>query len=166
MHLNCTTPLVDPFASLSASLTGVDTGSFPFEYEVPLLDSPFLAAEMVELYCQALARDVPFCQYDTSPIIQQCLSFMNNDPNVRGVVENPPEGGFPLTPQTIFRNTYPNCSIGPYVSQLFLFNVPLGAIVVQQQQHVYPSKDVALQNGVNIEWCLNQQQTVLVRNGH
>src|SRR5688572_1903790 len=52
-------PLVNPQAAYAYSLEGADSCAFACP-PAPTFSSAHAAAEMVELYWQALARDVPF----------------------------------------------------------------------------------------------------------
>ena len=69
LQMGGNTPLVDPQAGLAFDLEGIDVsqGSIP---PFDTLTSPCLAAEVVEVYWQALVRDVPFSQYGTHPLAQ------------------------------------------------------------------------------------------------
>src|SRR5437867_965514 len=63
-------PFINPQAAFSLHLEGADACSFTC-LPPPSLGSAEAAAEMVELYWQALARDIPFTEYDGSAVIQR-----------------------------------------------------------------------------------------------
>jgi membrane-associated phospholipid phosphatase len=44
-----------------------------------------------------------------------------------------PKQGNRVTPQTLFRDNFPGCTVGPYVSQFLLKNCPFGAQLVDQR---------------------------------
>ena len=81
---------------------------YPFS-AIPSLCSDEIASEMCELYCMSLARDIPFHEYNTSSIIENCCGYLND-------LQVYP---YRVTPYNIFRG--PMRSYGPYISQ-FLYN--------------------------------------------
>jgi hypothetical protein len=70
------------------------------------------AAEMVELYWQAFAGDVPFAQWDTSSIIQSAASELSGHARYQG----PRDGSGLVTTANIFRGNAAGCLVGPYLS--------------------------------------------------
>jgi len=83
---------------------------------------------MVELYWQALARDVPFSEYDSDPTIQAAAADINKLSDFRG-----PKANGPVTPATLFRGFTDGDLAGPYVSQFLLKPVPFGVQYVEQR---------------------------------
>ena len=159
-----TIQLVDPLLSIASCLMGGDQAAFKLKPAF-LLSSGEAAAEMIELYCQVLCRDVAFSEYKSNATITQCLAFLN-DSTVQSYLPEPPAGGFPLTAKNIFRSSFPGSNIGPYTSQLLLLNTLLGAIIVEQKPLSYPTATEAIADSVAIEWCLNQSQAILSQNGN
>ncbi|HYW13436.1 MAG TPA: vanadium-dependent haloperoxidase [Longimicrobium sp.] len=101
--------LTNPQGGLAFNLAGPDPQE-PTMPPAPRFDSVVEAHEMGELYWMALARDVPFVDYATDPIIQQAVVSLNT--------EFPSHGGtVPGTWQTVFRGIFPGEQKGPYVSQ-------------------------------------------------
>jgi hypothetical protein len=82
---------------------------------------------MVELYWQALARDVPFNQYDTSPITTAAVQDLNRLTAFHG-----PTAGGQVTTGTLFRGNVTGGLDGPYVSQFFWQPVPTNSTYVAQ----------------------------------
>ncbi len=90
-------PLVDPQAGLAYDLETYDPSQnsiTPFD----TLASPGLAAQMIEVYWQALVRDVPFSQYTTDATIAAATSELSGLSSFAG-----PRIGGNVTPQSIFR---------------------------------------------------------------
>jgi hypothetical protein len=89
------------------------------------IDSPMHAADMAECYWLALARDVPFEDYAYDPLVQRAATDLRTMPGYGWV-----------TPQTVFRGRLAGDSIGPYVSQFLLLDVPYGAMRLAQKMRV------------------------------
>ncbi|HEY8226938.1 MAG TPA: vanadium-dependent haloperoxidase [Pyrinomonadaceae bacterium] len=125
-HLGCPDParqrrFVNPHASYAFDLEGTDSHQLDMP-PAPEFRSAEEAGEMVELYWMALLRDVRFSDYATNSTALAAVSDINNLSDFRG----PREGGV-VTPQTLFRDTFPGCTTGPYISQFLLQPVNFGA---------------------------------------
>ncbi|HWA72365.1 MAG TPA: phosphoesterase [Polyangiaceae bacterium] len=136
--LGGTRKLVNPVGTLAVNLIGLNPAQFGVP-PAPALASAEKAAEAVELYWQALLRDVPFDQYATHPLAQEAIAELNRLPAHRGARIN----GL-VTPETLFRVTasyvdsrdpsgrtprsalVPGVLDGPYISQLLYRNIPYG----------------------------------------
>ena len=94
----------------------------------PAFASAQSAAEMVELYWQALARDVPFTQWTTSPVIQNAASEING----LSAYQGPRDASGLVTPANVFRGTATGCLTGPYISQYLMQTVCVGSTPRQQ----------------------------------
>ena len=117
-----TEALVDPQAGLAYDLESYD----PSQISIPpadKLNSPDLAAQLIELYWQALARDVPFSQYGTDPTVAAAASELTGLSSFVG-----PRIGGDVTPQSIFRGFTAGDLIGPYISQFYLQPFSYGAM--------------------------------------
>ena len=117
--------LTNPQAGLQFQLEGFDPQAVTMP-PAPRNDHARGAAEMGELYWMALARDVPFIDYDTQfnttgTVIQRAARSLSSwwwggeftdfaGPKVNGRV----------TAKTLFRGIYPGELVGPYVSQFLL----------------------------------------------
>ncbi len=119
----------------------------------PAFASADETAEMAELYWHALARDVPFIQYNTNGTIASAVSDLNTRfkfysgmpqfeivppgrtprKNPRGFPTSPmtplgqvPGPGNNITPGTIFRSFTKGDLMGPYLSQFIVRDIPYG----------------------------------------
>lgn len=142
--------LVNPKAGMTFALEGGDPASFAMP-PAPSFDSAEMAAEMVELYWMALARDVPFIDYAGDATIASASAELSalqelRAPKVLGQVQ----------PATLFRGVTPGDLIGPYLSQFLLGDVPFGVQTITSRSRTYlPGIDhvtnfsewLAIQNG-------------------
>jgi hypothetical protein len=113
-------PLRNPQAGLAFTVSGADSHQIVVPPPPPFA-SAALAREMAELYWASLARDVPFSEYGTSPILQQAAAELS------------------VTPQTIFRAPYAGAAVGPYVSQFLLQPFAMGAQPIEQRIRTFES---------------------------
>src|SRR5207249_5850706 len=113
-------PLANPQTAYAFEMEGLD----PHQVEMPTppaFSSAETAAEMVELYWQALTRDVPFAAYATHPLINAAAAELSRLSAFRG-----PMAGDRVTPATLFRGPTSGDLIGPYLSQFLWLDVPSG----------------------------------------
>ena len=120
--------LKNPMAAFTYQSTGADPCQFSIR-AAPAFDSAEQAGEMVELYWQALTRDVPFARYDIDPVIAQAAVELSRLSDFRG-----PRHNGAVTPATIFRGSAPGDLDGPYVSQFLMLPVLHGSMVMDQKQ--------------------------------
>lgn len=122
---------VSPLASYAVLMEGFD----PCSYRVPpapKFSSALQAAEMAEVYWMALARDVPFTDYASNPLINQAAADLSRFSDYNGLHAS--DGT--ATPQTLFRGTLAGDDVGPYISQFLLKNIRFGSITVEQKSFV------------------------------
>ena len=122
LTMSGTERLVDPQAGIAFDLETLDQSQSaipPFD----TLNSPGLAAQMIEAYWEALTRDVPFENYATDASIAAAVSELNGLSSFTG-----PRIGGNVTPQSVFRGFTPGDLIGPYVSQFLLKPFTIGAM--------------------------------------
>lgn len=138
--LGGTRKLTSPQGPLAISLEGLNAAQIAVPVP-PTLQSSEQAAEAVELYWQALLRDVPFHKFNDNtddPRVLAAVEDLNKLPAFRG-----PKQNGQVTPQTLFRGnaiyvdksspsgrktrnvTPPGVTVGPYISQFLLLNIPL-----------------------------------------
>ena len=86
-----------------------------------------MAGEMVELYWQALARDVPFAAYATSPTTQAAIADLNQ----LSAFHRPGANG-QVTTSNLFRGNLTGAQTGPFISQFFWQPVPVNSTAVNQ----------------------------------
>lgn len=89
------------------------------------IDSPMHASDMAECYWLSLTRDVPFDDYGHDPLVQRAVVDLRAMPGYGWV-----------TPQTVFRGRLAGDTVGPYVSQFLLLDVPYGAMRLTQKMRV------------------------------
>jgi membrane-associated phospholipid phosphatase len=121
--------LTNPQAGWAFDLEGGDAQSYAIP-PAPKFNSAEFAAEMVELYWMALARDVCFNEFDTNPIILKAVKDLNNMSDYRG--EGPAAGS--ITTKNIFRSNAKGNLNGPYISQFLLLDIPFGTLCISQKQ--------------------------------
>jgi hypothetical protein len=137
-----TTRLRNPQAALAFDLQGPDSHALPLN-PPPAFASAETAAEMVELYWQALTRDVSFSDYAADPLIAEACAELSSLVDFRGpkVVDGTRTApatvtvtGTPtVTPTTLFRADTAGDLIGPYISQFLQRDIPFGAMTVSQR---------------------------------
>jgi hypothetical protein len=129
-------PQTNPQSGLAFDMEGVDAHAVAAPAP-PTLASAEEAGEMIELYWMALLRDVNFDDYASSPLAAAACA----DINAASVFKGPRQGGL-VTPQTLFRDITPGCTVGPYVSQFMLLPTPYGSEYVNRQQRTFlPNTD-------------------------
>jgi PAP2 superfamily len=119
--------LANPQAALAYTLTGLDPHATRIRTP-PAFDSAEAAAEMAEVYWQAMTREIPFRQYASSSTIGSALP----DLNALSATVGPKISG-DVTVGTLFRGETPGDLVGPFISQLLLQPIPFGATVVEQR---------------------------------
>jgi hypothetical protein len=123
---------VNPQAAFSIHLEGGDAQTFASS-PAPSVTGARGAAEIVELYWHALARDVPFARYEQSPVIEKATDDLNRLTGLAG-----PKGRGRITPETIFRGGTPGSLTGPYLSQFLWKTIPSG-MATQEQRYRCPA---------------------------
>jgi membrane-associated phospholipid phosphatase len=118
---------VSPMSGYAFDLEGLDSHQFSMR-AAPAFSSPEEAGEMVELYWMSMLRDVNFLDYETHPLARLAAEDLSRLSDFRG-----PKQGNRVTPQTLFRDNFPGCAVGPYVSQFLLKDCPMGAQLVDQR---------------------------------
>jgi Galactose oxidase, central domain len=120
--------LVNPQSAYAYQLEGADSHALAVA-PAPTFASRETAGEMEELYWMALARDVSFLDYAASPpVIPDALARLNQ----LGVYRGPRVNGL-VTADTLFRDSLPGSTVGPFISQFLLLDVPYGAQTVSQR---------------------------------
>jgi hypothetical protein len=126
--LGGTAKLTDPQGGLSYDLEGADAAAIdmPPPYQ---LASNALAAQGVEAYWMALARDIPFSMYGLEPITSAAITELNS---LQGF-DGPKQNG-QVTAGTLFRGFTPGDLIGPYVSQFFVQPFAFGPLAINNAE--------------------------------
>ncbi|MEZ5403010.1 MAG: vanadium-dependent haloperoxidase [Bryobacteraceae bacterium] len=116
------------------------TGAYNFQFDgpdgsqytmpaAPAFSSATHAAEMMELYWQALTRDVPFADYASNPLINEAANELSTAQGYLG-----PKAEGRVTPANLFRNGIPGSVGGPYLSQFLARPFRMGSIEVEPRQ--------------------------------
>lgn len=124
--------LANPQAGLAFVLEGPEPASVTLPPAPEALSSQ-TAAEMVELYWQALLRDVPLIEYESNADIQQAGQELGSLSGYQG-----PTFSNQVTPQVIFRGVVSGTEIGPLVPQFYLREAPYNSLTVSPFQITYP----------------------------
>jgi hypothetical protein len=144
--------LSNPLAENAMDLEGPDSRQLTMPAP-PACASAAQAGEMVELYWQALTRDVPFSHWDRDATATAAAA----DLSAHGfVADSSPDRK--ITARNLFRIAAPGVLDGPYVSQFLLLPVPQGNLSMDQRYFSplprqsfgveYPDW-LALENGAN-----------------
>jgi hypothetical protein len=161
-------PLRNLQAGLAFDLEGPDSHHLAIR-PAPRIGYPENSAEAAELYWMALARDIPFTDYASSPLIDQAADDLSAFSDFRG-----PQQAGQVTPTTIFRGNTPGDLVGPYLSQFLLKDCPFGSLTIsQRQQTVVAGLDyltafepwLAVQNGAAAGPDRFDSQRRYIRNG-
>lgn len=165
MASGATAKQTDPLASLSTMLIGAPQCNVYMNYP-PTLSSDAGGAEMVELYCQVLARDVPFNDYNLgNAIIEDILvtpGYMVQQNVLDNLPDYSPSGTIDV--KTLFRGIGPAEHFGPYISQLLYLNVPMGAGTLEQKYNCPPTKAYCVANTLVNEWGRNRFEMINMEN--
>lgn len=128
--------LTNPQSGLAFDLEGMDSHA-TFIPPAPSFSSAEQACEILENYWMALARDIPFSEYDTHPLTHAAAQDLSRISDFRG-----PKIGNRVTTGTLFRGLTPGDLTGPYISQFFLLAAPYGANYIEQRiRTAVPNED-------------------------
>ena len=120
--------LANPQAGLAVNLIGPDPGRLALA-PPPRFASAEQGAELVELYWQALLRDVPFADYESSPLAERAAADLSRI----GAFQGPRGKDGRVTPATLFRGNGAANLGGPYVSQFLYRDLFLPPMWVPQR---------------------------------
>ncbi len=160
--------LANPQAAWAFDLMGPDS-SQPQCPPAPGFSSAEQAAELVELYWQALLRDVPFGEYGSHALAARAAEELSGFADFRG-----PKQDARVTPDTLFRGATAGDLVGPYVSQFLWKPIPLTPIRVEAKiRTAVPGVDymtgwddwLASQNGALSEVNRFAPAPLFIRNG-
>jgi hypothetical protein len=120
--------LTSPQGGLAFDLEGADSHELAVPAP-PALASAEEAGEGVELYWMALLRDANFLGYGSNPDAAAACADINR---FGSAFKGPKVGGL-VTPQTLFRDILPGCTVGPYISQFMWLNTPFGVEFIERR---------------------------------
>ena len=136
--------LSNPLAAEAFELEGPDSHQLGMP-SAPNFAGAEQAGELVELYWQALTRDIPFLMWEQDETIAAATADLNARRDFRG-----PRTGRLVTSQTLFRLGGTGVCIGPHISQFLLLPVPYGMLAMEQS---YPAAFPDQSFGTNFyEW--------------
>lgn len=139
--------LANPLGSQVYDLEGRDSHDYGIR-SAPGLSSAETAAEMVEVYQQALTRDVNFSDFGSSALIKKAADDLAALVDFRG----------PTAKANLFRGIWAGDKTGPFISQFLYLNIPYGPKVIDQKYLSYQAGQdfmtsfnewLAIQNGQN-----------------
>lgn len=117
---------------------GTDSATLAAEHAFYTPDSKELASEMIEIYAKAAARGVSFGDIESfpgfSPVVTALITDLNNSANFVNT-QFAKVGGL-VTDKTVFRGSYVDETVGPYVSQFLLLPFKYGNLDVEQLYNV------------------------------
>jgi hypothetical protein len=117
-------PLANPQAMHDFTAVGADVHELATA-PAPAFESAEAAGEMVELYWQALTRDVPFQAYPESDLIADARAELAA---LDGYAARTPTD----RPQYLFTGNHPHAQQGPYISQFLYRKIPRGQVTNDQ----------------------------------
>lgn len=144
--------LTNPQAGLAFDLQGAD-GQALAQPAAPSFASAWQAGEAIENTWMAHLRDVPFRRYASDPLAAAAIADLDSASDFRG-----PKQAGAVTGRTLFRDAFPGCTLGPYLSQFWYRPQPFGAQDIDPRVNTYAAgvdyltdtgEWLARQNGVN-----------------
>ena len=142
--------LINPQAGLAFDLEGADSHALTLP-AAPAFASARQASEGIENTWMAHLRDVPFRRYDTDPVAAAAIADLNAASDFRG----PKVGGL-VTPSTLFRDPFPGCTVGPYLSQFWYRPQPFGTQSIDPRSNTYAA---------GVDYLTNQADWLARQNG-
>ncbi|MEX0939794.1 MAG: hypothetical protein WDZ41_00365, partial [Candidatus Babeliales bacterium] len=160
---NATIKFVNPQASISLSIEGLPNSVIPMP-SAPLLSSNQAAADMIEVYLQAISRDVRFEDYGTGQNTDIDLfnggSITNNAATILTALGNAykgPSSNGTVTADLLFRGISSGDLVGPYISQFLYFSTYHLFQPIEQKQFV----PIAQAREFGVSW----QDFIAIQNG-
>jgi hypothetical protein len=99
----------------------------------PAIATAAYGTELVELYWCSLLRDVAFTDYGSNQIAVLAAQELSAMPSYTG----PRDANGHVTPDLLFRGTFPGETVGPYISQLFITPTSFGQQPISQLMTTY-----------------------------
>ncbi len=144
--LGGTARLANPQAANAYQVESCDSHALAMRPPPPLA-SLHENAEIIEVYWQAVARDIAFDDYPGDPLIAAAVREFRRFPIFRGVTQG-----------RIFRGETSGDHIGPYISQFLVKPIPYGSTTIDQRYRVPVAGDdkmttytewLNIQNGIS-----------------
>jgi hypothetical protein len=133
--LGGTKTLNGPQGAYAFDLEAPDSSQFgqPQVPPAPPIAGAQSGTELLEHYWAALLRDVNFTDYPTNAIAAAAAAELGSQPTYLG----PRTSGGQVTPNLLFRGSFPGETAGPYTSQFFIQPTFFGAQPLSQQQQTF-----------------------------
>jgi hypothetical protein len=112
---------IEPQGAYSVELMGPDPYALVTDAP-PAFNSDEHVGEMIELYWQSLARDIPFQEYEDNELMQAAADDLKDAPGYNG----------PTDPKYLFHADIPGVEKGPYLSQFLWKDAPLSVHEISQ----------------------------------
>lgn len=171
--------LENPQAAYAFDLEGADSHSLSIP-PAPQFFSDEQAAEMLEVYWMALARDIPFIEFTapdpaqpfSNPLLETAFNDLKRFDAVYWQANRPAKAT--LDRRSLFRGITAGDRVGPYLSQFLLMDVPFGAQVIPARiRTVQPGLDylttwtewLAVQNGCDANQSACDPMPRFIRSG-
>lgn len=119
--------LVNPQAAFTFTLKGADSHHLDLA-PAPAFASAEAAADLVEVYWQALLRDIPFSEYPVNDLALRACEDLTQLSGFCG-----PKQGGRVTSGVLFRGELPGDAVGPFVSQFLYARIPHGVFSLEQR---------------------------------
>jgi hypothetical protein len=97
------------------------------------ISSAAYGTQLIEMYWASLLRDVAFTDYASNATASAAASELTAQSSYRG----PRDGLGNVTPNLLFRGTFPGETIGPYMSQLMITPTSFGQQPIDQLMNTY-----------------------------
>lgn len=110
--------------------------------------------QLVEMYWGSLLRDVAFTDYASNATAKAAAAELSNMPAYKG----PRDSNGMVTPDLLFRGTFPGDTVGPYMSQFMITPTSFGQQPIDQMMNTYlagidymtdPTTFLQVQNGIS-----------------
>ncbi len=131
-----------------------DPGGLPLVPAFAQINSADYGTQLMEMFWGSMLRDVAFTDYATNATAIAAAAELNTMSSYRG----PRDGSGTVTPDLLFRGSYPGDTIGPYMSQFMFTPTACGAQAMSQLMTTYvPAIDymtdtttfLEVQNGIS-----------------
>ncbi len=93
------------------------------------ITSPQFGAQLIEMYWGSLLRDVAFTDYANNATAQAAAAELSA---LGPVYRGPRDGNGQVTPDLLFRGTFPGETIGPYMSQFMISPTQMSTQAINQ----------------------------------
>ena len=159
--------LANPLGGLVFNMEGPDSLAVPVYAVPPALSSAEKAAEIAEIYWEAILRDVPFADYSTNSVVHEACTDLTR---MRGYL-GPRDATGRVTPQLLFRYNLPGALDGPMVSQFLFRNfafdgIPIAPLMRTRQPVLTWTPDGSFSFGSGLDYLTAFDEWLNSQNGN